>query len=462
MTDQALETVEVAEEPQGVETTNYLRTLLHLGQTLNVSLDLTQVLHIAIEQVVRFVNAERGFILLVEEGTNRVWGKATHGIDPLELESVLSGRDPKNRPQVSRTIIEQSLKDRRLVLSTNAMEDPRFAAHTSVQLSQVRSVLCVPLIAQGQTLGIVYLDNRIKSGVFTDHHAEMVTAFANQAAVAIQNARLYDNLRKSLEERLHLQEELHDKETQRMALEEANRLKSDFIGYVSHELRNPLTTIRGYIQTLEADTEGSLGDDVKAEFYQTIEAEADRMLTMINELLDSSRLEAGRPLTINPRPIDITPLLQRMARAKRFHKAWTPNHRMQAEIADNLPEIEADEDKVLQILSNLLSNAIKYSPEGGTITLAARPVESGIEIVVKDQGVGMNEEQCTRLFGRFERLERDDIRQISGTGLGLYLTRKLVELHGGTIKCDSKPGEGSVFTVFLPQRLPEAVEEASE
>jgi len=435
--------------------TNYLRSLLHLGQILNVSLDLEQMLHIAITQVVQFVKAERGFILLVEEGTKRVWGKAAHGIDLLELESVLSGRDTKNHPQVSRTILEEVLRDRRSVLSTNAMEDPRYQAHTSVQLSNVRSVLCVPLIAQGQTLGIVYLDNRMKVANFNEHDAEMLTAFANQAAVAIQNARLYDNLRKSMEDRLRLQQEVTEKETQRLALEEANRLKSDFIGYVSHELRNPLTTIRGYVQTLADDTEHTLDAETCKEFYETIEAEADRMLNLINELLDSSRLEAHRPLTLNAREIDIVPLLRKITRAQRFSKHWTPSHNMTTEIAEDLPPIEADEDKVLQIVANLLSNATKYSPKGGEINLTARPVEEGIQLVVTDHGVGMSEEQKSKLFGRYERLEREDIEKISGTGLGLFLTRHLVELHGGTITCDTKPGKGSVFTVVLPRTQPE-------
>ena len=294
MSEQEISSAAAENSEQNTDT-GYLRTLLQLGATLNVTLELSQVLNIAIEQVVQFVKAERGFILLVDSTTNRVWGKATHGIDLLDLESALSGQHSGNVPQISRTIVEEALRDRRAVLSTNAMEDPRFAAHTSVQLSQVRSVLCVPLIAQGQCLGIVYIDNRIKSGVFNQQAAEMLTAFANQAAVAIQNARLYENLRKSSEERLKLQQELHSKETQRIALEEANKLKSDFIGYISHELRNPLTTIRGYVQTMSQDLKGTIDNETRAEFYETIEAEADRMLTLINELLDSSRLEAGRP-----------------------------------------------------------------------------------------------------------------------------------------------------------------------
>jgi len=442
--------------------TNYLRSLLHLGQILNVSLDLEQVLHIAITQVVQFVKAERGFILLVDRATNRVWGKAAHGIDLLDLESVLSGRDRRNRPQVSRTIIEETLHDGRSVLSTNAMEDPRYQAHTSVQLANVRSVLCVPLTAQGQTLGIVYLDNRMKVANFDEHDAEMLTAFANQAAVAIQNARLYDNLRKSMEERLRLQQEVAEKETQRIALEKANRLKSDFIGYLSHELRNPLTTIRGFIQTLAQDRDGTIDAATRAEFYETIEAEADRMLNLINELLDSSRLEAGRTLALNERPLDLGPLLERIARAQRFYKYWTLKHHIVTRIDPELSEIEGDEDKILQIVSNLLTNAIKYSPDGGEIMLSARPVEGGVTISVRDQGVGMTPEQQTQLFGRYERLDRAEIENIGGTGLGLYLTRHLVELHGGSITCESRAGEGSTFTVFLPSSLPERDAEPEE
>jgi signal transduction histidine kinase len=435
--------------------TGYLRTLLQLGQTLNVSLDLSQVLHIVIEQVVQFVRAERGFILLVEEKTGRVWGKATHGIDPTAIEAALNGHDPGNRPEISRTIVEQALRERCVVLSTNAMEDPRFASRTSVRLAHVRSVLCVPLIAQGRLLGIIYLDNRIRTGVFSDHDAEMLEAFANQAAVAVENARLYDNLRRSLEERLRLQQELHENETRRRALEEANRLKSDFIGFLSHELRNPLTTIRGYAQTLSVG-DGSLEPVVRKEFLETIEAECDRVLNLINELLDSARLEANRPLALNTRPLDIASLLQKQAQAQQFYNYWTQAHCMVVDIAPDLPEVLADEDKVNQIMANLLSNAIKYSPEGGPITMTARPANGGVEIMVRDEGVGMSDEQQSLLFGKYERLEREEIRNISGAGLGLYLTRRLVELHGGTISCRSVPGQGSAFTVFLPARPPSA------
>ncbi len=445
--------------PSTSEPQDHLATLLQLGQLLNSSLDLHHVLETAIEQVITFVGAERGFILLVEIETGKFVGEAVRNIDREALEATLADRDQANRAEISRTIVQNVLTTRQPVVSVNAMDDPRFAAAVSVQFANLRSVLCVPLVAQGRLLGIIYLDNRIRTALFTEHHLSMLLAFANQAAVAIENARLYDNLRRSLEERLHLQDALHRQETQRLAVEEASRLKSDFIGFVAHELRNPLTTIRGYVQTLMQDTEGTLGDDVRDEFYEAIEADSDRLLDMINELLDVSRLEAGRPLSVSYSEFELRPLLEKLVRRHRFYKFFTRNHVLDTDIAPDLPiTIEADEDKLNQVFSNLLSNAIKYSPNGGAITLTARrDGDHHVKIQVKDAGLGMTEEQAGRLFRQYERVERDDIRNIPGTGLGLYLVKHLVELHGGEVSCESAPGKGSLFTVRLPVRRVPAV-----
>lgn len=444
--------------PTPAEPQDHLATLLQLGQLLNSSLDLHHVLETAIDQVIAFVGAERGFILLVDIETSKFVGEAVRNIDRALLEATLSDRDQTNRAEISRTIVYNVLTNQQPVVSVNAMDDPRFAAAVSVQFANLRSVLCVPLVAQGRLLGIIYLDNRVRSGLFTEHHLAMLLAFANQATVAIENARLYANLRRSLEERLQLQDALHRQETQRLAVEEASRLKSDFIGFVAHELRNPLTTIRGYVQTLQQDTDGSLGEEVRTEFYEAIEADSDRLLDLINELLDVSRLEAGRPLSVAYGEVELRPLLDKLVRRHRFFKFFTRNHQLEADIAPDLPTIiEADEDKLNQVFSNLLSNAIKYSPNGGTITLTARPEgESEVLIQVKDEGLGMTSEQASRLFRQYERVERDDIRNIPGTGLGLYLVKHLVDLHGGEITCESEAGKGSTFTVRLPIHKPQA------
>ena len=433
---------------------NYLETLLRLGQLLNSSLDLHHVLETAIEQVIGFVGAERGFILLVDVRHGKIWGEALRNIEKQGLEATLKGTDKSNRAEISKSIVEDVLKHHKPVLSHNAMEDPRFSERASVQLTHLRSVLCVPLVAQGKSLGIIYVDNRAKTGMFSEHHLSMLSAFANQASVAIENARLYDNLRRSLDEKLSLQDALHKQETTRLALEEAGRLKSDFIGFVAHELRNPLTTIRGYVQTLLQDTGHTFDEETKEEFYSAIEADADRLLEMINDLLDVSRLEAGRPLTLSLKEVDVRSLLERLVKRHRFYKFFTTNHELVLQMSDDVPAtILADEDKLNQIISNLLSNAIKYSPNGGRIGVSAEILESGLlQIQVRDSGVGMTEEQGGRLFRQYERIERSSIQNIPGTGLGLYLTKNLVELHGGTITCRSVQGSGSAFTITIPVR----------
>ncbi len=431
--------------------TDYLATLLKLGQQLNSSLELSQVLETTIKQVVAFVGAERGFVLLVDPESGRVWGEAVHNIDREVLEVTLSDSDA-HAAEISRSLVESVLQTRQPVLSMNAMEDPRFANRQSVQFHNLRSVLCVPLIAQGRLLGVIYLDNRLKSGVFDDRQLTMLTAFANQASIAIENARLYDNLRRSLEERMALQDALGQQETKRLALEEASRLKSDFIGYVAHELRNPLTTIRGYVQTILADSENTLDKDSLQEFHEAIEADSDRLLDMINELLDTSRLEAGRSLTLALKEFNLQQLLEKLVRRHRYYKYIRPEHSLILDYQHDAPKtITADEDKLSQVFSNLLSNAIKYSPNGGEIRLAVLPdSENGIQVRIQDRGVGLSPEQCSRLFHQYERVEREEIKNIPGTGLGLYLVKHLVELHAGTISVQSTQGEGALFIVRLP------------
>lgn len=430
---------------------NYLEKLLELGQLMNSTLELKQVLDIAMEQVIKFVGAERGFILLVDVATGKVWGEAMYQIDRAALEAAFSGREGGNQAEISKTIVENVLTTKQPVISYNAMEDPRFASRQSVQFHNLRSVLCVPLLVRDKLLGVIYLDNRLKTGVFSEEHLQMLQAFSNQAAIALENARLYENLRRSLEERLRLQDELHKQETRRLAMEEANRLKSDFIGFVAHELRNPLTTIRGYVQTILSDTDHTLDEETKQEFYRAIEADADRLLDMINELLDVSRLEAGRPLTLAIREVDIRAILERLVNRYRYYKFYTDRHQLVLDVADDVPNtIEADEDKLTMIFSNLISNALKYSPQGGEVRITARKEADTLVVQVKDQGVGMTQEECARLFRPYERLEREEIRNIQGTGLGLYLVKHLVDLHRGTISVESAPGQGSTFTVRLP------------
>ena len=237
-------------------------------------------------------------------------------------------------------------------------------------------------------------------------------------------------------------------------LEELSEMKTEFVSLVSHELRTPLTSIMGFAQTLTGDA-GRIGPEEREEFLGIIEQESNRLLVMINDLLDISRMEAGRTLTINYGQVDLLRLAEHVVR---FQQVTTTAHRFLFEFPEGGISVEADRDKVEQIVTNLVSNAIKYSPRGGDVVVGASgPADAGEEVVlfVRDQGLGMDAEQIAQLFQRYQRVDRDAIKGIRGTGLGLYLVRGLVEAHGGRIWAESEPGRGSTFYFSLPTRRPE-------
>lgn len=226
------------------------------------------------------------------------------------------------------------------------------------------------------------------------------------------------------------------------------RMKTAFVSTVSHELKSPLTSIKGFISTLLTDEDGYYDKDTVRGFYQIIDRECERLIRMINDLLNVSRIEAGHALELYPEPVDLLPLIQKVVTVQ---KSYTEKHQITMD-ADDLPIIVADEDKVDQILTNLISNAIKYSPRGGEITVSARRDGKGVMFAVKDQGIGIPAEHLPRVFDHFHRVDNRNTRQVGGTGIGLTIAKHLVEAHGGRIWVESEPGKGSTFRFTLPER----------
>ena len=231
-------------------------------------------------------------------------------------------------------------------------------------------------------------------------------------------------------------------------------MKTEFVSLVAHELKTPLTSIKGFVQTLQADKEGLFSREEREEFYGIILSECDRLLRLINELLDLSRIEAGKPLVVRWERVRLRPVVERLVEVQR---ASTTRHTFVIEVPEGM-EVACDPDKLEQILTNLLSNAVKYSPDGGEVRVRARRLDGFVEVSVRDQGIGMTPEQMERLFQRFSRIETRATRRIRGTGLGLYLTKRLVEAHGGRIWVESEVGKGSTFYFTLPMEVPEGVE----
>jgi signal transduction histidine kinase len=358
---------------------------------------------------------------------------------------------------ISRTVINAASREGKNVLSADAQKDPDLKVLASVQLTGMRSVLCVPLKSRERIIGVIYLDNLFQAGMFSEGHLGMLEAFANQAAVAIENALLHDTLIESYKERLRLMEELHDAEKKRIASEQANQLKSDYVNIVSHELKGPMTIIKGNADALHWDLaakKARFDDEMKMDLYETISREVDRLTSMIDKLLDVSAIDAGKPLSLHLQETDLKPLIKDVIRLESTSKFFkSKKHTIAQEVPEDLPKILCDHEKVKQVLLNLVENAFKYSPDGGEVKLKVTYDDNDFHFSVSDHGLGISDESQKKLFRKFERLDQTG-RTTPGTGLGLYLIRNLIEISGGNISVESKAGQGSTFSFNLPRNPP--------
>jgi signal transduction histidine kinase/HAMP domain-containing protein len=228
---------------------------------------------------------------------------------------------------------------------------------------------------------------------------------------------------------------------------EVDEVKDALISTVSHELRTPLTLIHGFAELL---VEREMDPGRRRLAADEILQASRRLGRLIDDLLSVSRADSGR-LVLAPRPFDLGPLIDRTVSPFR---AATSSHSIQVELGDGLPAVHGDPDRIEQVLTNLVSNAIKYSPEGGEITVTAQHAPQAnprsVTVSVRDSGIGMSDRDMEGLFNRFYRVDRDEVRVTGGTGLGLYISRRLIEEHGGRIWAESEPGNGSVFSFTLP------------
>jgi len=228
-----------------------------------------------------------------------------------------------------------------------------------------------------------------------------------------------------------------------------DRMKSSFVAMASHELRTPLTAIKGFVSTLLMD-EG-FTDDERREFYMIIDQECDRLTRLINDLLNTARIEAKESLKPNYTHVDIKALLEKVML---IQKQSTSRHELKLDIRGDIPKIIGDEDKLDQVLTNLLNNAIKYSPNGGEIVLHAMRDGDHLLIGVEDHGLGIPKDQLNKVFDKFHRVNNEDNRKIYGTGLGLFLVKDLVEsVHLGKIWVESEHGKGSTFLFRIPTEM---------
>ncbi|HEX5607701.1 MAG TPA: GAF domain-containing sensor histidine kinase, partial [Candidatus Binatia bacterium] len=295
-----------------------------------------------------------------------------------------------------------------------------------------RSLLSVPLLREQQILGGLTVWRR-QTGEFKTEVINLLQTFATQSALAIHNARLF----REIEEKSH-------------QIEAANRHKSEFLANMSHELRTPLNAIIGFSEVLQERLFGELNEK-QAEYTSDILTSGQHLLSLINEILDLSKVEAGR-IELELAPFDL-PLAIENARTFVRERAVKHGIALDVDLDERLGEYVGDERKIKQILLNLLSNAVKFTPEGGRISITANKTDTAVEISVSDTGIGIASEDQPKIFEEFRQVGGDYAHKKEGTGLGLTLAKKFVELHGGKIWVQSEVGKGSRFTFTLPERL---------
>jgi signal transduction histidine kinase len=399
--------------------------------------DLEPVFQAMLTNATRICEAKFGALYLSEGDAVRM--VATSGVSRQVDEELRSAGLRRPGP---RTALGRVIATKHTAHVADALNEPGFfdvkPGFSNPQLSLVagaRTLLAVPMLKEETLVGAIVI-YRQEVRPFSDKQIELLTTFADQAVIAIENVRLFD--------------EIQDKNRQ---LEMASQNKSQFVSSMSHELRTPLNAIIGLTEMMVTNA-ARFGTEKALEPLQRVNRAGTHLLDLINQVLDLSKIEAGK-LELNPQTVQLAPLIDEVVGTAR-QLADQNKNRLTAEVPDDLGSLTADPMRLRQILFNLLSNACKFTKEG-EVKLKARRVVDGrdwIELAVADSGIGMTPEQQARLFEEFSQADATTAQRFGGTGLGLAITRKLARMMGGDVTVASEPGKGSVFTVRLPSRAP--------
>lgn len=549
-----------------------LGSLYDVTKAMGTSLDLNTVLEQVMDACIRLTGAERGFLMLLsDDGEPEI--KVARQFDQTNLSP--------DEVQYSHTIVNYAIDHVESVLTSNALEDPRFSGQSSIVNLSLRSIMTVPLMARGGVIGAIYVENQGSAGLFSSDDLAFLETVAGQAAIAIDNAMLFSATDAELTHRIDQLRELrrmdqklgglvefdeaakallqiacrmadatfaflglkssddvvrsvlkydadsdttekesqdliktyprikhiwdtgkvelfsHDKGEQILGLpllanekpfaiivlqgregheiaadqrdmlvrlasraaivlenarlyagiKEADRSKSEFVGIVAHDLKSPMSSIRGYAELLNMRRHDIDADSIER-YSQRIIGTIDHMVAIVSDLSDISRIESGL-FYFEPTTVNIYDLVETV-RNTVMPEIKARGHEWITEIGEDLPSIQADFYRLLQVLNNLLSNAYKYTPNGGKISLSVQRRGDKLEFLVSDTGIGMDTEQLKNVGKRFWRASDKYTRSQPGTGLGLAITQLILRQMGDELRVESEPGKGTRFTFSLP------------
>jgi signal transduction histidine kinase/CheY-like chemotaxis protein len=406
------------------EALGQLRALGEVSQAVNSSLDLQHVLTTIVTHAVALSGTDGGAIYEFDEAAQEFQLRATHGMSAELIETI---REAHIR--LGETVIGQAALKRAAVQTADIRTQSGSALAAPLEKAGFRALLAVPLLREEQVIGALVV-RRTAPGPFPRETVDLLETFATQSVLAMHNARLFQEIdRKSRQ------------------LEVASRHKSEFLANMSHELRTPLNAIIGFSEVLTERLFGELNAK-QAEYLEDILGSGRHLLSLINDILDLSKVEAGRMEL----ELGVFSLAEALDNGLTMVRERASRHgvSLSLDVDAAIGMLEADERKVKQVIFNLLTNAVKFTPDRGRVDVVARRIYQRVQVSVRDTGVGIAPEDQARIFEEFQQASSGHASGREGTGLGLALARRFVELHGGRMWVESQVGMGSTFSFTLP------------
>jgi signal transduction histidine kinase len=392
-----------------------LSMMQRIDRELNASLDVNRAMRLTLDWAMRQSRANAGLVGIIDQDSVRVMAHQGYTTEALKFEKGLSTEFPSITASIE-TGLPQFI----------TLDGDREAS----LLMDAKEQLVVPIQRENVVVGLLLLESR-ESGSYSEDNLAFLTRLMDHASIAIANAQLYSEV------------------------QQANLAKSEFVSFVSHELKTPMTSIRGFADLLAAGVVGPVNDN-QSNFLSTIRSNVDRMATLVTDLADISRIEAGR-LRLDFEPVRITDVIEDVTRSL-IKLIEEKKQALNVNIPDDLPPVWGDKNRLIQVVTNLVSNAYKYSPPENPIFIKAELAENiwtdgspkVVHLSVQDTGFGISPENQKKIFQKFFRSDDQKVRDAPGTGLGLNITKQLVEMQGGLIWFESVFRSGTTFHVIMP------------
>lgn len=414
-----------------------LLTLQHINNKMVSTLDVRKVSQEIVESLVTELSWKGGFLTLVDDAKNRLYIQAMTRKIALKVRPYLEKPIKKySLPLLSgNSILQQALRKFEIEFSSDLSNVIKGAvkAETAKKIQKelkISTFACAPIVYRGKVIGAIVIGFDKEVAKITAEEKKMVSSIADQAAIAIENAKLYEEIEKA-----------------NVKLKELDKLKNEFLSIASHQVRSPLSIIKGYISLLRGKKVGKLSEQ-QDHFMKNIQEANEQLINIINDFLNLSRIEQKR-MKLEITESDVEKIIQEVIE-RMNHEAELKKIKLKfASPAEKIPKINIDEPKIVEVITNLIDNAIKYSPEDSEIAVTLKKDGDILSVSVADQGIGIPDDFKDKLFQKFSRAHNAIQAQPNGNGIGLFLIKKIVDAHHGKIEVKSKEGKGTTFSVYL-------------